>query len=194
MTSGPSARAPHVSLSTLLSVFFRVGLASFGGSTAAFLYREVVKTRGWMSEEEFLAALTLSQVMPGANPVNMSLFVGSRLRGGIGGFVAAFGLVGPPFVVILILGGLYARYGGVPAVQAVLAGVVAVGVAMVLQLGDSARARDQEDRSRRHRRGDLHCRGRAQLADDPRRDRARAFERRVRALGASERAQWIAAS
>src|SRR4029079_16805643 len=68
MTSEPSARAPHVSLSTLLSVFFRVGLASFGGSTAAFLYREVVKTRGWMSEEEFLAALTLSQVMPGANP------------------------------------------------------------------------------------------------------------------------------
>jgi chromate transporter len=73
--------------------------------------------------------------MPGANPVNMSLFVGSHLRGGIGGFVAAFGLVGPPFVVILILGGLYARYGGVMAVQAVLAGVVAVGVAMVLELG-----------------------------------------------------------
>jgi chromate transporter len=135
MTSEPSARAPHVSLSTLLSVFFRVGLASFGGSTAAFLYREVVKTRGWMSEEEFLAALTLSQVMPGANPVNMSLYIGSHLRGGLGGFVAAFGLVGPPFVVILILGGLYARYGSVPAVQAVLAGVVAVGVAMVLQLG-----------------------------------------------------------
>jgi len=135
MTSEPSARAPNVSLSTLLGVFFRVGLASFGGSTAAFLYREVVQVHRWMTEEEFLAALTLSQVMPGANPVNMSLYVGSQLRGGIGGFVAAFGLVGPPFVVILILGGLYARYGGSPAVQAVLAGVVAVGVAMVLQLG-----------------------------------------------------------
>jgi acyl-CoA synthetase (AMP-forming)/AMP-acid ligase II len=50
---------------------------------------------------------------------------------------AAFGLVGPPFVVILILGGLYARYGGVAAVQAVLAGVVAVGVAMVKPLLDA---------------------------------------------------------
>jgi chromate transporter len=135
MTAAPSAEKPSISLSTLASVFFRVGLASFGGSTAAFLYREVVKTRGWMSEEEFLAALTLSQVMPGANPVNMSLYIGAKLRGGIGGFVAAFGLVGPPFVVILILGGLYARYGGSPVVQAVLAGVVAIGVAMVLQLG-----------------------------------------------------------
>jgi chromate transporter len=135
MTSAPSAEKPSISLTTLASVFFRVGMASFGGSTAAFLYREVVQTRRWMSEEEFLAALTLSQVMPGANPVNMALYVGSQLRGGVGGFVAAFGLVGPPFVVILILGGLYARYGGFPIVQAVLAGVVAIGVAMVLQLG-----------------------------------------------------------
>ena len=135
MTSESSAEKPNVSLSTLMGVFFRVGMASFGGSTAAFLYREVVQVRRWMSDEEFLAALTLSQVMPGANPVNMALYVGSQLRGGIGGFAAAFGLVGPPFVVILILGGVYARYGGSPVVQAVLAGVVAVGVAMVLQLG-----------------------------------------------------------
>jgi len=135
MTSEVSAGKPKVSLSTLMGVFFRVGLASFGGSTAALLYREVVQTRRWMSEEEFLAGLTLAQVMPGANPVNMSLYVGSHLRGGAGGFVAAFGLVGPPFVVILILGGLYARYGSQPGVQSVLAGVVAIGIAMVLQLG-----------------------------------------------------------
>ena len=135
MTSESWAEKPNVSLTTLLGVFFRVGMASFGGSTAAFLYREVVQTRRWMSEEEFLAALTLSQVMPGANPVNMALYVGAQLRGGAGGFVAAFGLVGPPFVVILILGGLYARYGSSPGVQGVLAGVVAIGIAMVLQLG-----------------------------------------------------------
>jgi chromate transporter len=135
MTSESSAEKPNVSLTTLLGVFFRVGMASFGGSTAAFLYREVVQTRRWMSEEEFLAALTLSQVMPGANPVNMALYVGAQLRGGAGGFVAAVGLVGPPFVVILILGGLYARYGSSPGVQGVLAGVVAIGIAMVLQLG-----------------------------------------------------------
>ena len=135
MTSESSAEKPNVSLSTLMGVFFRVGMASFGGSTAAFLYREVVQARRWMSEEEFLAALTLSQVMPGANPVNMAIYVGAQLRGGMGGFAAAFGLVGPPFVVILILGVLYTSYGGSAAVQAALAGIVAIGVAMVLQLG-----------------------------------------------------------
>jgi chromate transporter len=65
----------------------------------------------------------------------MAIYIGSQLRGGMGGFVAAFGLVGPPFVVILILGVLYTSYGGSPAVQAALAGIVAIGVAMVLQLG-----------------------------------------------------------
>jgi chromate transporter len=135
MTSESSAEEPNVSLLTLMGVFFRVGMASFGGSTAAFLYREVVQVRRWMREEEFLAALTLSQVMPGANPVNMSLYIGAQLRGGPGAFTAAFGLVGPPFVVILILGGLYARYGSSALVHDVLAGVVAIGVAMVLQLG-----------------------------------------------------------
>jgi chromate transporter len=135
MTTESSAEKPHVSLTTLMGVFFRVGMASFGGSTAAFLYREVVQIRRWMSEEEFLAALTLAQVMPGANPVNMALYVGAQLRGGVGGFVAAFGLVGPPFVVILILGVLYTNYGGSPVVQAALGGIVAIGVAMVLQLG-----------------------------------------------------------
>jgi chromate transporter len=135
MTSDSSAEKPAVSLTTLMGVFFRVGMASFGGSTAAFLYREIVQIRRWMTEEEFLAALTLSQVMPGANPVNMALYIGSQMRGGAGGLAAAFGLVGPPFVVILILGVLYTSYGGSPVVQAALAGIVAIGVAMVLQLG-----------------------------------------------------------
>jgi chromate transporter len=135
MTPEPSALKPDISLATLMSVFFRVGMASFGGSSAAWLYREIVKNRRWLSEEEFLSALTLSQILPGANPVNMSIYVGSQLRGGAGGAVAVFGLVGPPFLVILILGALYSRIGAYPLVREVMGGLIAVGVGMVLQLG-----------------------------------------------------------
>jgi len=135
MTSEPSALKPDISLATLLGVFFRVGMASFGGSSAAWLYREIVKNRRWLSEEEFLSALTLSQILPGANPVNMSIYVGAQLRGGPGGAVAVLGLVGPPFLVILILGALYARIGAYPLVREVMGGLIAVGVGMVLQLG-----------------------------------------------------------
>src|SRR5258706_3729477 len=135
MTSEPAALKPDISLATLLGVFFRVGMASFGGSSAAWLYREIVKNRRWLDDEEFLSALTLSQVLPGANPVNMSIYVGSQLRGGAGGAVAALGLVGPPFGVILILGALYARIGGYPLVHGVLCGLIAVGRGMELHVG-----------------------------------------------------------
>jgi chromate transporter len=135
MTSEPSALKPDISLATLLGVFFRVGMASFGGSSAAWLYREIVKNRRWLSDEEFLSALTLSQILPGANPVNMSIYVGAQLRGGAGGAIAVLGLVGPPFLVILILGALYARIGAYPLVREVMGGLIAVGVGMVLQLG-----------------------------------------------------------
>jgi chromate transporter len=132
MTSQTST--PDVSLATLAGVFLRVGLASFGGSSAAWLYRDIVQRRRWLTEEEFLSAMTLSQVLPGANPVNMSLYVGSKLRGGAGAVVALFGLVGPPFVVILVLGALYVRFGATPLVHEVMGGLIAVGVGMVLQL------------------------------------------------------------
>jgi chromate transporter len=133
-TEMASTSTPNVSLATLATVFFGVGMASFGGSAAAWLYRDLVQKRQWVSEEEYLSAMTLSQVLPGANPVNMALYVGTKLRGGQGGIAAVLGLVGPPFVVILILGALYVRYGATPFVHQVMGGLIAVGVGMVLQL------------------------------------------------------------
>ena len=101
MGSEQFTKVPHVPLLELMGVFFRVGITSFGGSTAAWLYRELVERRGWLDEDHFLTALTLAQVLPGANPVNLSIYVGSQLRGGIGGAAAALGMIGPPFCIIL---------------------------------------------------------------------------------------------
>jgi chromate transporter len=128
----PKERVP---LLALMSVFLRVGITSFGGSTAAWLYREIVQRKGWLDEDGFITALTLSQVLPGANPVNMSIYVGSSLRGGIGGAAAAFAMVAPAFCVILVMGILYTRFGASPATHAVLGGLAAVGVGMTLSIG-----------------------------------------------------------
>jgi chromate transporter len=135
MNSDPLAHKPHVPLPELMGVFFRVGVTSFGGSTAAWLYRELVERRAWLDEEHFLTALTLAQVLPGANPVNLSIYVGSQLRGGIGGAAAALGMIGPPFCIILLLGFLYREFGSSPMVHAVLGGLAAVGVGMTLSIG-----------------------------------------------------------
>ena len=137
MSSEPvSSKHKHdVSLLDLMGVSFRVGLTSFGGSTAAWIHREIVEKRHWLSDEEFMTALTLAQVLPGANPVNLSIYVGSQLRGGLGAAVAAIGMIGPAFAVILTLGFLYAQFGDTPVAHAVLAGLAAVGVGMTLTIG-----------------------------------------------------------
>jgi chromate transporter len=135
MTTEPSAAKQHVSLTTLFVVFLRIGMSSLGGSGQAWLYRELVTNQRWLDEREFLSAMTLSQVLPGANPVNMALYVGSKFRGGLGGVACVLGLIGIPFFIILLLGGLYARFGTSGVVRDVMAGLIAIGVSMVLQLG-----------------------------------------------------------
>jgi chromate transporter len=135
MNSDRAIVKPHVPLLALMGVFFRVGVTSFGGSTAAWLYRELVERRRWLDEDHFLTALTLAQVLPGANPVNLSIYVGSQLRGGIGGAAAALGMIGPPFCIILVLGFLYRTFGSSPIAHAVLGGLAAVGVGMTLSIG-----------------------------------------------------------
>ena len=131
----PPAQQSRIPLSALIDVFFRVGITSFGGSTAAWLYRETVERRGWLDEKGFVTALTLCQVLPGANPVNLAIYVGVQLRGGLGGAVAAIGLILPPFCVILVLAFLYNRFGTSPIAHTVLGGLAAVGVGMTLSVG-----------------------------------------------------------
>jgi chromate transporter len=61
--------------------------------------------------------------------------VGAQLRGGLGGIVAAIGLIFPPFCVILVLGFFYVQYGTSPIAHAVLGGLAAVGIGMTLSIG-----------------------------------------------------------
>ena len=123
------------SLSALLMAFLRLGATSFGGGTAAWTHREIVEHRQWLSEEQFLQALTVAQVMPGANPVNLSVFIGLQLRGFAGAVVAGFGMVAPAFCIILLLAAGYGLVSGYPAAHLVLGGLACVGIAATLTMG-----------------------------------------------------------
>jgi len=129
---------PPVPLSDLLVSFLRLGTTSFGGGTTAWTYRETVERRAWLSEENFLQALTVAQVMPGANAVNLAVFLGMQLRGVAGAAVAAFGMVFPAFILILVLAGLYQQLKGYPEAQAVLTGLACVGISATLINGMKA--------------------------------------------------------
>lgn len=132
--SDPPAR-PGVGLLQLLGTFVRLGAMTFGGSVQSWVHREVVERLGWIDNKAFLSGLTVAQVLPGANPVNIALYVGLKLRGGVGAAVAVVGMIVPAFCVILCLGYFYRGYGHLAVVHFVLAGLAASGVGATLTMG-----------------------------------------------------------
>jgi chromate transporter len=129
--------APHIQapLLSVFSLFLQVGLTSFGGGAPAWIHRELVERRRWLDETAFLTGLTIAQFLPGANPVNLALYFGYRLHGGIGAIVAAFALVTPAFCIVMTMGYLYRHFGTMDGAHAVLIGVASVGVGMTLSIG-----------------------------------------------------------
>lgn len=128
-TPALSRHAP--SLSELFFGFLRASLSGFGG-VLPWARRLIVEERRWMSAEDFNAAFSLCQFLPGPNIVNFSVVFGSRFRGAPGAVVALLGLLGPPVAIVLVLGVLYARFGDIEVLQRVLAGLAAAAAGLVI--------------------------------------------------------------
>lgn len=124
-----------VPLSALAGVFFRIGMVSFGGGLGAWIHRETVVLRRWLKHDEFMAGLALGQILPGANVTNLAVYVGQRLRGGLGATVALGSLLAGPFVMILILARLSELLSGSLIFHAAMDGVAAAAVGLVMNIG-----------------------------------------------------------
>jgi chromate transporter len=127
-----SSRAPSVSLAKLFSVFLYVGATSFGGGVVAYLREHLVVRQKWLDDDHFLAALEIGQTVPGLVSTNVSVIVGGRLHGVKGAIVSAFGMILPGAISVFILGLLYARFRTDPDVRAMLHGVGAAAVGLIL--------------------------------------------------------------
>jgi chromate transporter len=120
-------------LRALFLAFSSVGLSGFGG-VLPFARRMLVEERQWMTAEQFNAQLGLCQFLPGPNVINLAVVVGKRYRGLAGAIVAPLGLLGGPFVIVLVLALLYDHYGSLAAVQSMLRGIAAVGVGLLFAM------------------------------------------------------------
>jgi chromate transporter len=129
-----SLEFPHASLIQLALAFNHIALASFGGGLSAWSREVLVVEKGWMSDEEFLSAMTMCRILPGANQVNMAVFAGTKMRGIPGAGAALFGLCLMPVVLILVAGYAYFRFKEVPAMKSVLHGASAAAVALTLTM------------------------------------------------------------
>ena len=124
-----------ISYRTLFRVFLRIGLLSYGGPAAqiSLMHRTLVDERRWISETEFLSALSFCMLLPGPEAMQLATWTGWRLKGTIGGLIAGLLFVLPGALVVLALAALYAGLEQVPLVAALFSGVQAAVVAVVLQ-------------------------------------------------------------
>jgi chromate transporter len=127
-----NAPVQRVSAPALFSVFFRIGLFSFGGGLSGWVYREVVTQRGWLTEDEFLSGMAVSQILPGANIANLAVYVGQRLIGPVGTAAALLGLFSGPFFAVIALASVYRVVETLPFADAVLDGVAAAAIGLLL--------------------------------------------------------------
>jgi chromate transporter len=125
----------RVSLPAIFAAFLYLGCTSFGGSSAGWIYRDIVQRRGWVDDRAFLAEMALGQSLPGANGVKLSVLVGRRLHGGIGAFTAPAAFLLGPFVIILLVGAAYRRFGDHRSLHAVLDGIAAAVVSLTFSTG-----------------------------------------------------------
>ncbi|MCE9673626.1 chromate efflux transporter [Myxococcus stipitatus] len=130
-TPPPRAQA----LKELALLFFRLGTTAFGGPAAhiAMMEDEVVRRRHWLSREEFVDLLGAANLIPGPNSTELAIHIGHRLAGWPGLLVAGSCFILPAFLIVSAIAWGYARFGALPDVSALLHGVKAVIIAVVLQ-------------------------------------------------------------
>ncbi|WP_375551864.1 chromate efflux transporter [Rhodophyticola porphyridii] len=122
-------------LPDLTRIFGRIGLLSFGGPAAqiALMHKELVEDRPWLSERQFLNALSFCMLLPGPEAMQLATYAGWRIAGVPGGLIAGLLFVLPGAAVILVLAMLYAAFGQVPLVEAMFLGIKATVIIIVIQ-------------------------------------------------------------
>ena len=118
----------------LLKTFARVGLLSFGGPTAqiALIHQEIVNKKNWLSEDQFLGALSFCMLLPGPEAMQLATYSGWRLHGVKGGLAAGILFILPGSILVLILAGVYASYGDIPLINSIFTGIKATVIVIVI--------------------------------------------------------------
>ena len=118
----------------LFFAFFKIGLFTFGGGYAMLpmLQREVVDRYGWATEEDILDYYAIAQCTPGVIAVNTATFVGTKMKGTLGGAVSTLAVVTPSLIIITAISTVLQSFASYPVVQHALAGIRVAVAALVV--------------------------------------------------------------
>ncbi len=131
----PNASPAQPSFRDALAVWLRIGCLSFGGPAGqiALMHREIVESRDWLSEKQYLAALNFCMLLPGPEAMQLATYAGWKLHGVRGGLAAGLLFVLPGAAIVLALTLLYAVFGRLPIVEAAFFGIKAAVLAIVIE-------------------------------------------------------------
>ena len=117
----------------LFKTFFRIGLFTLGGGYAMIplIEAEVVDKRGWIAKDQFLDLIAVAQTCPGVFAINISIFIGYRLRGVKGALLTATGTALPSLFIILAIAMFFQNFQHIPWVASMFAGIRPAVVALM---------------------------------------------------------------
>ena len=130
----PPTSGPNPSLLEISKAFLYVGTVGFGGGLAilAQLQRHVVEELGWLTREQFAEATAVIQALPGVIAVNISCYIGFKLRSWAGGLAAVAAMLLPAFASMLLLSEFYLRFKEVPDLERLFRGITPAIAAFIL--------------------------------------------------------------
>lgn len=116
-------------------VFAKLGATTFGGPAAhvAIMEEQLVRHRKWLTHEEFMDLLAVSNVIPGPNSTELAMHIGHRRAGWLGLWIAGLCFILPAAVLVTLLAWAYVQYAQLPEFKGILFGVKPVVVAIVFQ-------------------------------------------------------------
>lgn len=130
--AGPGV--PQPPFTKALRFWFKLGWITFGGTAAhiAVMHDELVQKKRWISNGEFLHALSLCMILPGPEAQQLAIYIGWKLHGKRGGIFAGSLFVLPSMFVLLALSVMYVRFGNLPLVSAIFNGLKPTVIALVV--------------------------------------------------------------
>jgi len=131
-TADVLASPGELTIGQIFGAFLLIGATSFGGGVVAYLRSGLVSKHRWLDDKTFVELLSISQTLPGLNATNMAVLVGDRLRGLRGAIAAICGICLPGALLMYAVSLAYHVRGDRPIVTAMLRGVAAAAVGLVL--------------------------------------------------------------
>ena len=115
------------------SIFFKIGTFTIGGGYAMvpLIENEIVTKRNWIGKDDFIDLLAIAQSSPGILAVNISIFIGYRLRGIRGSIVTALGTILPSFLIILAIALFFHNFKENAVVERIFKGIRPAVVALI---------------------------------------------------------------